>query len=153
MSSNRMPSNEMRQIDYSGHGHEDDYYNSNMGNHRTPSPGAPLNHVYQLEDGPYHSNSPGGNLQIPLGPPRVHTPSDNLVPQPTVRSSQPRRSRKMLTVPKYSVEGLDNSYGHNELYEQSHPVEPETHGEVSLVNEMHVITWLRMAWRGAICIL
>lgn len=79
-----MPPNQMSKIEYPGQGHEDDYYNSSMGG-RTPSPGAPLSHGYQLEDTPsYHSNAPGAPLHIPMGPGRVHTPSDNLLPQPTV---------------------------------------------------------------------
>lgn len=92
-------------LEYPGQGHEDEYYNTSMGG-RTPSPGAPLNHGYQLEE-TYHPESPGGALQIPMGPGRIHTPSDDLRPQPT-----------------YSVDGLDNSFGHNEMYEQNHPLDP-----------------------------
>ncbi|PMD25345.1 glycosyltransferase family 2 protein [Hyaloscypha hepaticicola] len=79
---------------------------------RAPSPGHPANQGYQLEDtGPY--GRPGGspgpgrhNLEIPMGPGR-HTPSDRLQAQPT-----------------YSVENINNSYGHNEEYEQSYPLDP-----------------------------
>lgn len=62
---------------------------------RTPSPGHPINHGYQLEDAPaygrQYSGSPGpglhgGNLDIPMGPGPTGrmTPSDRMLPQPTV---------------------------------------------------------------------
>ncbi|KAE9378105.1 glycosyltransferase family 2 protein [Stipitochalara longipes BDJ] len=79
---------------------------------RTPSPGHPVNQGYQLEDAaPYGrpAGSPGPgrhNLEIPMGPGR-YTPSDRLQAQPT-----------------YSVENINNSYGHNEEYEQSYPLDP-----------------------------
>ncbi|KAG9239628.1 chitin synthase 1 [Amylocarpus encephaloides] len=79
---------------------------------RTPSPGDPRMHGYQLED-PAHYGRPGGspapgghNLEIPMGPGR-YTPSDQLQAQPT-----------------YSVENINNSYGHNEEFEQRHPLDP-----------------------------
>ena len=62
--------------------------------HRTPSPGQPL-HGYQLEDGPFRPQQQP--LQIPMGP------GDRLAAQPT-----------------YSVENIENSYHHNEVYEQHH---------------------------------
>ncbi|KAI9809127.1 MAG: hypothetical protein M1825_002416 [Sarcosagium campestre] len=69
---------------------------------RVGSPGRPLQ-GYQLEDqAPYRpGGSPGqphGQLSIPMGP------SDRLEAQPT-----------------YSVENINNSYGHNEAYEANHP--------------------------------
>ncbi|KAH8893355.1 glycosyltransferase family 2 protein [Thozetella sp. PMI_491] len=61
---------------------DDDYYDNRrpMDNrmHRTPSPGHPLQHGYQLDDNPYgHSQ---GNLEIPMGPGpgRVPSPGDSL---------------------------------------------------------------------------
>ncbi|KAE8448115.1 hypothetical protein EG329_009880 [Mollisiaceae sp. DMI_Dod_QoI] len=76
---------------------------------RTPSPGHPLQ-GYQLEDAsPYgrQGASPSRhNLEIPMGPGR-HTPSDQLQAQPS-----------------YSVENINNSYGHNEEYEQHYPLNP-----------------------------
>ena len=44
--------------------------------HRTPSPGHPLQHGYQLDDRPYGQQ----NLDIPMGPgpARYGTPSDQL---------------------------------------------------------------------------
>lgn len=43
--------------------------------HRTPSPGHPLQHGYQLDDNPYgHSQQ---NLEIPMGPGR-YSPGDSL---------------------------------------------------------------------------
>jgi chitin synthase len=71
-----------------------------------------VNQGYQLEDAaPYGrpAGSPGPgrhNLEIPMGPGR-YTPSDRLQAQPT-----------------YSVENINNSYGHNEEYEQSYPLDP-----------------------------
>ncbi|CAI0647326.1 unnamed protein product, partial [Colletotrichum noveboracense] len=74
----------------------DDYYNDRMDPryHRTPSPGQPLQHGYQLEDNPfngqYAANQPSQqhlddpyarqqHLDAPLPPPgRFGTPSDNL---------------------------------------------------------------------------
>lgn len=79
--------NPMIKIEHPGQGHEDDYYNSGMGG-RTPSPGVPMHQGYQLEDAPYHANSPGGPLQIPMGPDRIHTPGDRLEFQPTVSNSK-----------------------------------------------------------------
>ena len=45
--------------------------------HRTPSPGHPLQHGYQLDDNPYGSRQ---NLQMPMGPSpnRYDSPSDRL---------------------------------------------------------------------------
>ncbi|KAK0517397.1 hypothetical protein JMJ35_000552 [Cladonia borealis] len=69
---------------------------------RSPSPGHPLQ-GYQLQDDPYRpQNAP---LQIPMGPMGPAGSGDRLAPQPT-----------------YSVENIDNSYNHNEQYEQHHPV-------------------------------
>ncbi|KAI1085017.1 glycosyltransferase family 2 protein [Whalleya microplaca] len=51
----------------------------NRGVHRTPSPGHPLQHGYQLDDVPYgHQPPPSGNLDLPAGPVRYNTPSDHL---------------------------------------------------------------------------
>ncbi|KAF2087776.1 glycosyltransferase family 2 protein [Saccharata proteae CBS 121410] len=80
---------------------------------RTPSPGNPF-HGYQLEDRPYHSPSPGPGapLEIPMGPgPGPGTPGDRLQAQPT-----------------YSVEGIHNTYGHNEQYESDHRYSPAPYG-------------------------
>jgi chitin synthase len=45
--------------------------------HRTPSPGHPLQHGYQLDDHPYGRQPQ--NLEIPTGPGvRYGTPSDQL---------------------------------------------------------------------------
>lgn len=73
------------------HGQDDDYFNSPTMDPqagRTPSPGHPLNHGYQLEEPapPYGrpSGSPGpGRLDIPMGPGRYMS-SDRLQSQPTV---------------------------------------------------------------------
>lgn len=55
---------------------------------RSPSPGHPLNHGYQLEDAPappYGRPAGPGRLDIPMGPGSGrHTPSDRLQDQPTV---------------------------------------------------------------------
>ncbi|OJJ33817.1 hypothetical protein ASPWEDRAFT_112950 [Aspergillus wentii DTO 134E9] len=75
---------------------------SNYRNDQTPSPGHPLT-GYQLSDNPY---APPRHLEMPS--------TDRLLDQPT-----------------YSVEGIHNSYGHNEVYE-GHPgheysLNPEAH--------------------------
>ncbi|KAI9730644.1 MAG: Chitin synthase, class 1 [Claussenomyces sp. TS43310] len=80
---------------------------------RSPSPSQPLNHGYQLEDAPAYGRtavSPGPRLDIPMGPGprRVGTPGDRMQPQPT-----------------YSVENINNSFGHNESYEQNYPPDPD----------------------------
>ncbi|KAK2625023.1 hypothetical protein QTJ16_005392 [Diplocarpon rosae] len=97
-------------LDHPGQGQQDDYYNMNQHPGRTPSPGHPLQHGYQLEDAnPYGRGSPAPsrhNIEIPMGPGR-QTPSDRLLAQPT-----------------YSVENIDNSYGHNEEFEQRYPLDP-----------------------------
>ncbi|EOD47812.1 putative chitin synthase a protein [Neofusicoccum parvum UCRNP2] len=92
---------------------DDDYaYNNNNNNmdprrpqpQRTPSPGNPF-HGYQLEDRPYGGGQP---LEIPMGPgPGPGTPGDRLQTQPT-----------------YSVENIQNTYGHNEQYEADHRYSP-----------------------------
>ena len=68
---------------------------------RTPSPGDPRMHGYQLEDpaAPYGrtgiSPAPAGhNLDIPMGPGRYGTPSDRLQAQPTVRATHSECMRK-----------------------------------------------------------
>ena len=58
--------------------------------HRTPSPGHPLQHGYQLDDNPYGQNPSASHLQMPLGPPgigRTYSPADSLHMQTAV--SQP----------------------------------------------------------------
>ncbi|RFU30957.1 hypothetical protein B7463_g5381, partial [Scytalidium lignicola] len=86
---------------------QDEYYDMDNRPGRSPSPGHPLHQGYQLDDSPYGRPPPGAsNIQIPMGP-RVHTPSDRLQAQPT-----------------YSVENINNSYGHNEEYEQHYPLDP-----------------------------
>ncbi len=50
--------------------------------HRTPSPGHPLQHGYQLEDNPY-VRPPPQNLEIPPGPGRF-SPADSLQMQTAV---------------------------------------------------------------------
>ncbi|KAF4305984.1 Chitin synthase [Botryosphaeria dothidea] len=89
------------------HPDDEDYtYNNNMDPrrpHRTPSPGNPFN-GYQLEDRPYG----GQPLEIPMGPgPGPSTPGDRLQAQPT-----------------YSVENVQNTFGHNEQYEADHRYSP-----------------------------
>ncbi|KAH8602247.1 chitin synthase 2 [Bisporella sp. PMI_857] len=91
-------------LDHGQGGHQDDYYNMDNRPGRSPSPGQPLQQGYQLEDGPYSRQQ---NLEIPMGPGRMGTPSDRLQAQPT-----------------YSVENINNSYGHNEEYEQHYPLDP-----------------------------
>lgn len=50
--------------------------------HRTPSPGHPLQHGYQLDDNPYgQPNNP--HLDIPMGPGR-YSPGDSLHMQTAV---------------------------------------------------------------------
>lgn len=78
-------------LDHPDQGHNNDYYNMNERQGRTPSPGHPLQQGYHHEDtGPYGrpAQSPG-NLEIPMGPGR-HTPSDRLQPQPSVGSQYAR---------------------------------------------------------------
>lgn len=47
--------------------------------HRTPSPGHPMQHGYQLDDVPYGQHPPNSNLSLPGAVPgRTYTPSDRL---------------------------------------------------------------------------
>ncbi|KAK3173238.1 hypothetical protein OEA41_006567 [Lepraria neglecta] len=90
---------------------EEGYHTPPMGPHhpgRSPSPGQPLQ-GYQLQDGPYRPQQ--APLQIPMGPAGS---GDRLAPQPT-----------------YSVENIDNSYHHNEQYEQHNPVSAHDYGYAS----------------------
>lgn len=90
-------------LDYPGRQQDDDDYHSPTMDPRhpgrSPSPGQPF-HGYQLEDGPYRPQQ--APIQIPMGP---GGPNDRLAAQPT-----------------YSVEGMHNSFGHNDEYEANHPV-------------------------------
>ena len=52
--------------------------------HRTPSPGHPLQHGYQLEDNPYGRTQPGYEMP-PVGPGR-YSPGDALQMQTAVSS-------------------------------------------------------------------
>ncbi|KAF1808020.1 chitin synthase [Eremomyces bilateralis CBS 781.70] len=71
---------------------------NNLPQNRIASPGHP-NQGYQLEE------RYGSPLEIPVGPgPGPGTPSDRLQGQPT-----------------YSVEGMHNSFGHNEQYDTTYP--------------------------------
>ncbi|MCJ1287850.1 Chitin synthase, class 1 [Xylographa opegraphella] len=93
-----MAYNRLGHPDYQGE--EDEFASPTMHPHtgRTPSPGQPLA-GYQLEDGPYRPQQ--APLQIPMGPPGHMASSDRLAAQPT-----------------YSVENINNSYGHNQAYNQ-----------------------------------
>ncbi|ROV93757.1 hypothetical protein VSDG_06983 [Cytospora chrysosperma] len=61
---------------------DDDYYDHQIMDpraHRTPSPGHPLQHGYQLDDHPYSQHPE--QLQMPMGPPaigRTYSPADTL---------------------------------------------------------------------------
>ncbi|ROW00794.1 hypothetical protein VMCG_06498 [Cytospora schulzeri] len=61
---------------------DDDYYDQQIMDpraHRTPSPGHPLQHGYQLDDHPYSQHPE--QLQMPMGPPaigRTYSPADTL---------------------------------------------------------------------------
>ncbi|KAI0012519.1 glycosyltransferase family 2 protein [Xylariaceae sp. FL0662B] len=80
--------------------------------HRTPSPGHPLQHGYQLDDVPYgHRPPPSGNLDLPAGPGRYNTPSDHL----------------SLNAP-HSTDNLAHSpYGPGQSYSPDYSVNPEQH--------------------------
>ncbi|KAI9817051.1 MAG: Chitin synthase, class 1 [Thelocarpon impressellum] len=100
-------------LDFAGQDPDDDYrQNPAMDPRRpgrTPSPGHPLR-AYTLEDTPYRpgptpTQPPPGALEIPMGPGGPLPAADRLQAQPT-----------------YSVENINNSYGHNEDYEAHHPV-------------------------------
>ncbi|KAI1097910.1 glycosyltransferase family 2 protein [Jackrogersella minutella] len=86
-----------------------------MDNHRigrTPSPGHPLQHGYQLDDVPYgHHPASATNLDIPAGPGR-YTPSDTLPLNPA-----------------HSMDNLSQSpYGHSQGgYPSEYAVNPEQH--------------------------
>lgn len=93
-------------LGHPGHQGDDDGYNSPVTNPhyndgRSPSPGQPL-HGYHLEDAPHRPHlSP---LPMPLGP---VASNDRLAAQPT-----------------YSVENIQNSYGHNEEYNGAYHQQP-----------------------------
>ncbi|KFY28642.1 hypothetical protein V493_02825 [Pseudogymnoascus sp. VKM F-4281 (FW-2241)] len=100
-----------------GQGRNDDY-EMDPRNGRMNSPGP--NQGYHLNDDPYGRQSPGpGRLDIPMGPGPGgrRTPSDRLASQPT-----------------YSVENIDNSFGHNEHYDQRHPLEDRNYQQEYALN-------------------
>ncbi|KAK7753987.1 Chitin synthase, class 2 [Diatrype stigma] len=79
--------------------------------HRTPSPGQPLQHGYQLDDVPYGQHpTPVSNLDMPAGP-GTYTPSDVL--------------------PLNAAHSMDNlshgPYGHSQGYPSDYAVNPEQH--------------------------
>lgn len=94
---------------------DDDYYDPTMDNHRigrTPSPGHPLQHGYQLDDVPYgHHPASASSLNIPAGSGR-YAPSDNL----------PLNAA-------HSIDDLSQSpYGHSQGgYPSEYSVNPEQH--------------------------
>lgn len=78
--------------------------------HRTPSPGQPLQHGYQLDDVPYGQHPSHSNLDIPAGP-GTYTPSDVL----------PLNAA-------HSVDNLSHDpYGHPQGYGSDYAVNPEQH--------------------------
>ncbi|KAI9833609.1 MAG: Chitin synthase, class 2 [Sarea resinae] len=103
-------------LDFAGPSHDEDYPPAIDSQHpavRTQSPAHPHG-GYQLEDAPYHE-TPGSSLtplEIPVGP-GPGTPGDRLLAQPT-----------------YSVENINNSYGHNQDYESHYPT-PQQHVQPS----------------------
>lgn len=86
---------------------DDDYYDR-MDNraHRTPSPGHPLQHGYQLDDNPY--GRPQGNLDIPMGPsPGRFSPGDSLH--------------------IHAAQSVDNVSGYHDQHGGDYSVNPEQH--------------------------
>ncbi|PKS07734.1 hypothetical protein jhhlp_006342 [Lomentospora prolificans] len=77
--------------------------------HRTPSPGHPLQHGYQLDDNPYDDRH-ATHLQMPSGPNRYHSPSDNL----------------QLNA-AHSIDNLSNTYDRNYQGQGDYGVNPEQH--------------------------
>ena len=63
--------------------------------HRTPSPGHPLQHGYQLEDNPYGPQHSHSQLDIPTGPGR-YSPGDSLQMQMAVSVGQCVHGNKVL---------------------------------------------------------
>lgn len=51
--------------------------------HRTPSPGHPLQHGYQLDDNPYQHPLPPAGMSH-MGPGRTYSPADSLHMQTAV---------------------------------------------------------------------
>ena len=87
---------------------DDDYYDHRMDNraHRTPSPGHPLQHGYQLEDNPYsRPPPPPGGLDIPMGPGR-YSPGDSLQMQTAVSATRgsPQGQDEQADHPDHSVQ-------------------------------------------------
>ncbi|EHK98484.1 putative Chitin synthase A [Glarea lozoyensis 74030] len=106
-------------LDRPGFGHHEDSYDmANTRPNRTPSPGDPRMHGYQLEDpSPYggasNAPAPGAhNLEIPMGPGRYGTPSDRLQVQPTLLNMVPHAEppeRDEFTHMRYSAATCDPS--------------------------------------------
>lgn len=98
---------------------DDDYYDHHMMDpraHRTPSPGHPLQHGYQLDDNPYGQNPSASHLQMPLGPPglgRTYSPADSLHMQ-TAQSME-------------NIGGHPYEQPHQPVGYQDYSVNPEAH--------------------------
>ncbi|KAL8338184.1 hypothetical protein RB601_006539 [Gaeumannomyces tritici] len=118
---------------------EDDYFDNSrpMNNrpppHRTPSPGNPMQHGYQLDDNPYGRQGNASNLDIPMGPGR-YTPSDQLQLHTAVSCAIPRGARgnteRVLTQNQHSVGNLSEPSGYSGQpgeYREGYSVNPEQH--------------------------
>ncbi|KAK5662734.1 hypothetical protein OQA88_6141 [Cercophora sp. LCS_1] len=99
----------------------DDYFEShqmdNRAPHRTPSPGHPLQHGYQLEDNPYGRSQPA--LDVPTGPGR-YSPGDAL----QMQTAQSVDNLSQYRNPSYGQGeyGVNPEQHHDAYYNQ--PYEP-----------------------------
>ncbi|KAI2606209.1 chitin synthase I [Hypoxylon fragiforme] len=90
---------------------------------RTPSPGQPLQHGYQLDDVPYgHHATPASNLDIPGGPGR-YTPSD-VLPLNAAHSTDTLSQSPYGHGQGYSEYAVNPEQHHDAYYNQ--PYEPHT---------------------------
>ncbi|EEH50401.2 uncharacterized protein PADG_06480 [Paracoccidioides brasiliensis Pb18] len=97
--------------------------------HRTQSPGEPL-HGYQLEGNPNRTHSSGR-------PFRGYQLEDNRYQQ--YGHLEMPSSDRLADQPTYSVENIQNSYGHNEAYETANPyrASPLARTEYTISPEAH----------------
>ncbi|KAI9716497.1 MAG: Chitin synthase, class 1 [Chrysothrix sp. TS-e1954] len=113
---------------------------------RSPSP-SHGQHLQGYEMPQQHQYPPHQPLEIPVGPgAHLDHYTDRLQPQPTVRITRPgpaQLRRKANQRAQYSVENIPNSFGHNEAYNEQHPISPDDDyhrqhsGDIALSPQAH----------------
>ncbi len=97
--------------------------------HRTPSPGNPLQHGYQLDDNPHGRTPLGSTLDVHNAQMGRYSPGDSLHIQQAVRTAPVMPPvTLMLTLPEQqSIDNLSSAYDHRSHPASEYGVNPEQH--------------------------